>query len=239
MERKVRSWIKSLTWRVLGIIILVSISFAYTCDIKQTTAITLIFHLIRFILYYIHERIWLKFSWGKIPGLVIWFTGLPCSGKTTLAKALKKILEKSGFKVEHLDGDIIRKTKLSSDLGFSKGDREKHLRRIGVLTHFLSKNGTIVLCSFVSPYRKIRKELRGSIHNFIEVYVKCPKKECIRRDVKGMWKKALQGEIKDFTGVGSPYEPPLKPHIIVDTNKDNIDTCIKKILKYLKRRKLL
>ena len=144
-----------------------------------------------------------------------------------------------GFKIERLDGDIIRKTPLSSDLGFTKEDREKHLRRIGVLAHFLSKNGVIVLCSFVSPYRKIRKELRQFVHNFVEVYVKCSKKECIKRDVKGMWKKALRGEIKNFTGVDDVYETPRNPEIIVNTEKENINECLNKILDYLKRRKLL
>jgi len=239
IERKIRSIVKAFTWFFLGVVVLTTISFFTTKDVKQVCFITCFYYLMRFMLFYIHERTWLRVRWGRTDGLVIWFTGLPCSGKTTLAVELQKRLERLGYKVERLDGDIIRKTPLSSDLGFSKEDRERHLKRVGVLAHFLSKNGVIVLCSFVSPYRKIRKELRKFVHNFIEVYVKCSKKECIRRDVKGLWKKALKGEIRNFTGVDDKYEYPRNPDIIVDTEKDDINACVDRIYKYLKTRKLL
>ena len=239
LERKIRSIVKACSWFLLGVFVLIVISFFTTRSVKQVCVITILYYFIRFVSFYVHERLWLRIKWGKTDGLVIWFTGLPCSGKTTLAIALQKKLIKLGYKVERLDGDIIRKTPLSSDLSFTKEDREKHLRRIGVLAHFLSKNGIIVLCSFVSPYRKIRKELRQFVHNFVEVYVKCSKKECIRRDVKGLWKKALKGEIQHFTGVSDIYEHPIKPDVTVDTEHTSVEECVNKIYKALKRKKLL
>lgn len=165
-------------------------------------------------------------------GFTLWFTGLPCSGKTTLADAVAEELRKRGLKVERLDGDVVRRT-LSRDLGFSREDREENIRRVAFVAKLLTRNGVVVLTSFVSPYRKVREEARKEIGDFVEVYVKCPLEVCMQRDVKGMYKKALAGEIKDFTGVSDPYEEPLNPEIIVETNKESVEACVSKILKEL------
>lgn len=163
---------------------------------------------------------------------VLWFTGLPCSGKTTIADALAKQLKTKGLKVERLDGDLVRKH-LTKDLGFSKEDREENINRVTFVSKLLSRNGVFVLASFVSPYRDRRLRTREEIGDFIEVFVKCPVEECIKRDVKGMYKKALNGEIKCFTGVDDPYEEPVTPEITVNTDSESVEESVSNILKRL------
>lgn len=165
-------------------------------------------------------------------GVTIWFTGLPCSGKTTLAKAVRDELEKRGYYVESLDGDVTRKY-LSKGLGFSKEDRDENIRRVGFVCSLLTKAGAIVTAAFVSPYREIRREIREQIGDFVEVFVRCPVEVCIERDVKGMYKKALAGEIKNFTGISDPYEEPENPEVIVDTDKETIDESARKVIEKL------
>ena len=163
---------------------------------------------------------------------VIWLTGLPGSGKTTIAKALYPRLKELGFKVELLDGDTVRK-ELSPELGFTKQDREIHARRVVYLSKILSRNGIISIVSLISPYRDFRKYARSETNmnnNFIEVYVKCSLETCIARDPKGLYKKALSGEIKDLTGLQDPYEEPENPEIIVDTEKQTLEECVNVIL---------
>jgi len=159
----------------------------------------------------------------------IWFTGLPCSGKTTIAKELHKTLRSRGYKVEHFDGDNLRNT-LNKDLGFSKEDRDENIRRVIYLCKLLNKHNIIVLSSFISPYRKIRNNARKEIDNFVEVFVDCPIDVCIKRDTKGMYKKAMNGEITNFTGIDAPYEEPKNPDLVLKTNECSIDECVKKIL---------
>jgi adenylyl-sulfate kinase len=166
-------------------------------------------------------------------GFTVWFTGLPCSGKSTLAVRLKEILNERGIhKVEILDGDVVR-TNLSKGLGFSKEDRDINIRRIGFVCNLLSRNEAIAIAAAISPYRNIRDEVRKMIANFVEVYVKAPVEVLAERDVKGMWKKALAGEIKNFTGVDDPYEPPKDPEVIVETNKETVEESVGKIIKTL------
>ena len=169
---------------------------------------------------------------SRIKGFTLWFTGLPCSGKTTIAEVVEDDLRNRGLNVESLDGDEVRQH-LSKDLGFSKEDRDTHIRRMGFIAKLLSRNGVATLGAFVSPYREVRDHLRSEIENFVEVYVKCPVEVCIERDVKGMYKKALSGEIKNFTGVSDPYEEPLNPEIIVETNKETLAESVIKVLQGL------
>ena len=163
-------------------------------------------------------------------GFTIWFTGLPSCGKTTIAESGRDNSKKKDYKVEQLDGDIVRKI-LSKDLGFSKQDRDENIRRAIVLAKTLTHDNIVVLASFVSPYRKQRREARKEIQKFIEVYVRCPVEICIQRDVKGLYKKALEGKVKDFTGVDDPYEEPEHPELIVDTDKESVEESVKKVLK--------
>ena len=162
----------------------------------------------------------------------IWFTGLPCSGKSTIANRVAEILKNKGYKVEQLDGDVTRKY-LSKGLGFTKEDRDENIRRVGFVAKLLTRNGVFVTAAFVSPYREIRDEIRKEIGNFVEVYVKCPVEVCIERDVKGMYKRALKGEIKNFTGIDDPYEEPLNPEVIVETDKETVDESVDKVMRKL------
>ncbi|MFQ6043545.1 MAG: adenylyl-sulfate kinase [Candidatus Poribacteria bacterium] len=165
-------------------------------------------------------------------GFTLWFTGLPCSGKTTVSEVVAQELFDRGLKVEVLDGDVVRQG-LSKELGFSKEDRDIHIRRIGFVSKLLSRNGVAVIAAFVSPYRAIRDELRREIENFVEVYVKCPVEVCIERDIKGMYKKALAGEIENFTGISDPYEEPENPEVVIETDKETTEESAQKVLETL------
>lgn len=162
-------------------------------------------------------------------GVTVWFTGLPCCGKTTIANRVAKILREDGYKIERLDGDIVRKN-LSSDLGFTKQDRNENIKRVTFVAKLLTRNGVIVLATFVSPYIERRQKTREEIIDFIEVYVKAPIEVCMERDVKGMYQKALAGEIKNFTGVDDPYEEPLDPELVLYTDKETIEESAQKVL---------
>lgn len=162
-------------------------------------------------------------------GVTVWFTGLPCSGKTTLALKLSAELKKRGIHSEDLDGDITRKY-LSKGLGFSKEDRDENIRRVGFVCSLLTRHGAVVTAAFVSPYRSIRDEIRGMIGDFVEVYVKCSLDKCIERDVKGMYKKAIAGEIKNFTGISDPFEEPLHPELVIESDQESEDESLRKIL---------
>jgi adenylyl-sulfate kinase len=168
----------------------------------------------------------------EIKGFTLWFTGLHSSGKTTLAKMVEKEISNRGFNVELLDGSIAR-TKLSSGLGFSKEDRDTHIKRLGFVCYLLSRNGVVAIASAISPYRAARDVNRKLIGSFVEVYVKCPIETCMKRDVKGLYKKALNGKIKDYTGVSGVYEKPLNPEIIVETDKESPDDSFAKIIQKL------
>ncbi|HVQ00919.1 MAG TPA: adenylyl-sulfate kinase [Candidatus Thermoplasmatota archaeon] len=162
-------------------------------------------------------------------GFTVWFTGLPCCGKSTVADRVAVILRKNGYRVERLDGDVVREG-LTNDLGFSREDRDENIRRIAFVANMLSRNGVVVLATFVSPYRQARRDARRVIGRFIEVYVRCPVEVCMKRDVKGMYKKALEGKIKHFTGVDDPYEEPEHPELIVDTDKESVEESVSKVL---------
>jgi len=168
-------------------------------------------------------------------GFVLWFTGLPGAGKTTLAEHIKSILTGDGKKVEILDGDEIRKG-LSRDLGFSKEDREKHNERVIFVAKLLSRNGIVTLVPLISPYREVRTKARREISDFVEVYVRCPLDVLKVRDPKGLYKKALAGEITNLTGIQDPYEEPLSPDIIIDTDIQTVDESVDKIMNYLRSR---
>jgi len=165
-------------------------------------------------------------------GFVVWFTGLPSSGKSTLAQRLKDELIKRGFRVEVLDGDVVREH-ISRGLGFSKEDRDENIRRIYHVAYLLKRNGVVVITAAISPYRKIRQEARELLKDFVEVYASCPVEKCIERDVKGMYKKALAGEIKNFTGIDDPYEPPENPEVVCETDKETVEESVKKIINKL------
>lgn len=167
-------------------------------------------------------------------GCVVWLTGLPCSGKTTIGDYLNVCLQARDCKVERLDGDVVRES-LCADLGFSKEDRHNNLMRIAFVAKLLAKHGVIVICTFVSPYKEVRDLIRYQVMtDFIEVFVDCSVQTCIKRDVKGMYAKALSGEITEFTGVDDPYEAPVAPEVTVNTDGTEVIECTMTIVDYLK-----
>lgn len=165
-------------------------------------------------------------------GFTLWFTGLSGAGKTTLAHIIETELRRRGSKVEILDGDVVR-TNLSKGLGFSKEDRDTNIRRIGFVCHLLSRNGVAAISAAISPYREVRDEVRKMIGDFVEVYVHCPLEVCAERDVKGLYAKAMAGQIPGFTGVSDPYEAPLNPEVMVDSSKETPEESAKKIIRKL------
>jgi adenylylsulfate kinase len=161
-------------------------------------------------------------------GVTVWFTGLSGAGKTTITRAVEEKLRAHGYKIEILDGDIIREN-LTKGLGFSKEDRDENIRRIGFVSQLLTRNGVIVLVSAISPYRAIREEVRQKIGDFVEVFVNAPLNVCEERDVKGLYKKARTGEIKNFTGVSDPYEPPTNPEVECRTDLETLEESVGKV----------
>src|SRR5215467_14810066 len=158
-------------------------------------------------------------------GVTIWFTGLPSAGKSTLATAVELRLRARGRSVEVLDGDVVR-THLSKGLGFSRADRDTNIKRIAFVCALLTRNGVISIAAAISPYRETRAWARQEIGNFVEVYVKCPIEICRQRDLKGLYRLADEGVIKNFTGVSDPYEEPEHPELVVETDKETVEESI-------------
>jgi adenylylsulfate kinase len=171
---------------------------------------------------------------------VVWFTGLPSSGKSTIASELEHQLYNRGIRTYLLDGDNVRHG-LNSNLGFSPEDREENIRRIGEVAKLFVDAGMITFVAFISPYRKDREKARKLLEDgeFIEVYVKCPVEVCEQRDPKGLYQKAKQGEIKEFTGVSAPYEEPLDPEIVLETDKLAVEESVKKLMEFLEERRMI
>lgn len=165
-------------------------------------------------------------------GFTLWFTGLSGSGKTVLAKAVEAKLRGRGLRVERLDGDIVRQN-LTKDLGFTKEDRDTNIERVTFVAKLLTRNGVAVLCSFISPYRERRAKSRAEIGNFVECYVECPLEVCMARDVKGLYQRAIAGQIENFTGISDPYEAPENPEIIVHTAQQTLEESAEVILRRL------
>jgi adenylylsulfate kinase len=172
-------------------------------------------------------------------GFCLWFTGLSGSGKTTITTHLVKELRRRGSKLEVLDGDIVREN-LSKGLGFSKEDRDTNIRRIAFVADLLSRNDVPVITAAISPYREIRDEARKKMgERFIEIYTEAPLEVCEERDVKGLYAKARAGEIKEFTGISDPYEPPENPELLIETDKQSPEESAQQILDYLEDRGLI
>lgn len=164
----------------------------------------------------------------------VWLTGLSASGKTTLARLLGEALTRRGFKIEILDGDIVRTT-LSKGLGFSQGDRETNMRRIAMMAQNLVRQQIVTIVAAICPYHAIREEVRSTIGEFVEIYVNCPLEVCISRDPKGLYRKALSGEIQNFTGIGDVFETPVRPEIEVTTHAETPEESLTRILCGLER----
>ncbi len=232
-ESNNRSILKTISWRFWATITTAALVLAFTGHLKIALVIGGIEVILKIVLYYFHERVWNKISYGKkeIKPSVIWFTGLSGAGKSTISEAVYERLKKKGLKIEHLDGDAVRS--IFPMTGFSKEERNRHIKRVGFLASLLEKNGVFVIASFISPYKESRDFVRNLCSNFREVYVSTPLTECERRDSKGLYAKARKGEIKQFTGIDDPYEVPQNPEITVDTSNQSVSESIDYVMKEL------
>lgn len=224
IDSKKRSFWKAITWRLFAIGLLAIISYITTGNLKAASLITLFYHSIQVFMFFVHERLWNYIKWGKTKGLFIQMTGLSGAGKTTLAKATQKKLKDKGYLVEIIDGDEYRQG-ICSDLGFSKEDRNTNIRRLGFVGKVLARNNVITIMSAINPYDNLRMELEKTC-NAKTVFIKCPVEKCIERDVKGLYAKALSGEIKNFTGISDPFEEPQNPALLVNTSKLNLEKSV-------------
>lgn len=177
---------------------------------------------------------------NKHKSFVVWFTGLPASGKSTLSNALECKLHEMGIRTYLLDGDNVRQG-LCKDLGFSEEDRKENIRRVAEVAKLFVDAGIVVITAFISPYRADREMARRLFKpgEFIEVYVKCPLHECERRDPKGLYRKARSGQISNFTGITAPYEEPVEPEVVVETHKSNVEDAVEQIISYIHSKKIL
>lgn len=250
---KKRHFFKTITWRITATVITVLTAWAVSGDVQIALNIGAIEVLLKMAAYYYHERIWFtKIRFKKIikrpPNLhpkkigetkfhraqqlkqrpaTLWFTGLSGSGKSKIAEAVDKLLFEKGYKTYILDGDNIR-WGINADLGFKKNDREENIRRISEISKLFNDAGIIVLTAFISPYKSSRANAGHIIgEDFNEIYVNTSLDKCIERDTKGLYEKALKGEIKNFTGVNDPYEPPTNPLIEVDGDIDGDENIMK------------
>lgn len=171
-------------------------------------------------------------------GFTLWFTGLSGSGKSTVSEAVVPLLRIHGHRVELLDGDVVR-TNLSQGLGFTKEDRDTNVRRIGFVCELLSRNGVIAVVAAISPYRNARNEVKRRVESFVEVHVECSIDVLAERDVKGLYKRALAGEIPHFTGVSDPYEPPENADLTIRSDREKVEDSVERVMSLLKERKLI
>ena len=237
-ETHTRSIAKAISWRVLGSVATMLLVLIFTKRLALSLAVGGIEFVSKIGLFWFHERIWDRLRFGKreIRPAVIWLTGLSGAGKSTLAAWLSEALRKRGFRVECLDGDAVRA--IFPQTGFTPAERDEHLRRVGYLAGKLEDNGVFVVACFVSPYEKSRRFVRGLCRHFVEVYVSTPIEECERRDVKGLYARARRGELKHFTGIDDPFEPPTAPEVTVDTSRLSVEEAGGRILSYLEQHHL-
>ena len=234
-ESRSRSVVKALSWRFIATVTTAMLVYIFTKRWDFAAYVGGFEATLKLLLFYFHERAWNKINYGRkeYEPKVIWFTGLSGSGKSTLAEALFKRMKAQNIKVEELDGDIIRN--IFPKTGFSKEERNRHVRRVGFLASKLEENGVTVIASFISPYRESRDFVRSQCRNFVEVHVATPLEVCEQRDVKGLYAKARAGEITQFTGIDDPYEEPLNPEIKIDTSKYSVEDSVDIILKKLRK----
>lgn len=219
--------VKSIIYRIYSSLITFSVAFYLTGNFVASISIGLLDSVLKIFSYYIFDEVWMKIVGFKPRPAVIWFTGLSGSGKTTIANNLmEKFKSKSAVPVL-LDGDEIRHAIRQS--GFDHDSRRKHNLNVGYISSLFEKQGNIVIVALISPYEDIRNEIRAMCTNFIEVYVTTSLEVCIERDVKGLYKKAIAGEIKNFTGISDPYFPPTKPEVKIDTSEMTVEACVNKI----------
>ena len=230
-----RSVVKGISWRLVATSTTIIIVYVFFGRLDLAIAAGMLETVAKVGLYWAHERAWFKIKWGRkrIEPFNLWFTGLPLSGKTTIADLVYKKLEKLDIPIERIDSKDVRD--LIPDIGFTREDRNRHMHRIGHLIKTLQKNSISTVASFVSPYRESRKAIREMVQNNVVVYVKADIDTCIARDVEGKYEKALLGEYQNFTGVNDVYEEPQHAEIIIDTKKKSAEEAAENIYMYIKK----
>jgi adenylylsulfate kinase len=237
-ETKKRSILKAVSWRTWATMTTAVIVFLFTGRFALALTVGCLEVFAKMGLYFFHERLWQKIGWGKeeIPSFVLWFTGLPASGKKAVGNRVFQELKRQKLRVERLDSMDVRP--LFPEVGFSPDEVNRHVKRAGHLSAMLEKNGIIVIASFVSPYEKSRLAARGLCRNFVEVYLKSTVENCEKRDEKGHYAKARRGEYRNFPGVDVPYEEPSTAEIVIDVDQFSVEEASKAIVGYLKRQVL-
>jgi adenylylsulfate kinase len=221
VESEARSAIKAVAYRALGTLGVTVVVYLYTANLAATLAVGVFDTFLNLALHFLVERPRL------LKPSVVWFTGLSGSGKTTLCEALAERLRDRGFRVEHLDGDLLREA--FPGTGFDRASREDHVKKVGFLASYLEKNGVFVLASLISPYEGSRGFVRGLCRNFVEVHVDTPLEECEKRDAKGLYARARSGELKHFTGIDDPYEAPKNPELRLNTAELSVEQAVERV----------
>lgn len=236
-ETHARSIAKALSWRILGTVATSALVFVFTRRLALSLAVGGLEFVSKIGLFWLHERVWDRLRYGRqeIPPSVIWFTGLSGAGKSTIADRVYEALRARGLRVERLDGDSVRD--IFPATGFTRPEREAHIRRIGYLAGKLEQNGVWVVASFVSPYEESRQFVRKLCRRFVEVHVATSLEECERRDVKGLYARARRGEITNFTGLDDPYERPANPELRIDAGSVSAAEAGASVLEYIDRRR--
>jgi len=234
-ETNKRSLVKGVTWRVVATTTTMVIVYVFFGRLDLAIATGLLESVLKIGLFWLHEKAWFKVRWGKkrIEPFNLWFTGLPLSGKTTIADKVFERLEKLDIPIERIDSKDIRD--LIPNIGYTREDRNRHMHRIGNLVCTLQNNSISTVASFVSPYKESRGAIREMVTNNIIVYVKADLETCKKRDHKGAYAKALSGEIKNFPGVDEVYEEPEHAEVVIDTDVTSVDNAVEIIVKYVKK----
>lgn len=234
-ETNRRSILKGITWRALATSTTVLIVFVFFGRLDLAIAAGVLETVLKIALYWAHERAWHKVRWGRerISPFNLWFTGLPSSGKTTIADAVYAELEKLHIPIERIDSKDIRD--LIPNIGYSRDERNRHLKRVGHLIQTLQNNSISTVASFISPYSESRKALREMVENNIVVYIKADIETCKQRDTSGNYAKALAGEYPNFTGISDVYEEPKHAEITIDTDRLSVEESVKLITTYVKK----
>lgn len=234
-ETNIRSIVKGITWRFVATTTTMIIVYVFFGRLDLAIATGVIESILKIGLFWLHEKAWFKVRWGKkrIEPFNLWFTGLPLSGKTTIADKVYEELEKLHIPMERIDSKDIRD--LIPDIGYARDDRNRHMHRIGNLICTLQKNSISTVASFVSPYKESRRAIRDMVKNNVVVYVKAGVATCKSRDYKGAYAKAMAGEFKNFPGVNEVYEEPQRAELVIDTETTNVDEAVATIVKYVKK----
>ncbi|HEY8090462.1 MAG TPA: adenylyl-sulfate kinase [Polyangiaceae bacterium] len=229
-EARTRSIAKAISYRVAATVGTAIFVYALTGNLRIALFAGGLDVVVKIAIYYANERVWDRIRLGKrvLRPSVVWFTGLPASGKSTIAHEVAEGLAVRGMQVEELDGESVRH--LFPETGFSRADRDQHVKRVGHLASRLESHGVVVVASFVSPYAEARRFVRGLCRSFIEVHVATPLEECEKRDPKGLYRKARAGELPGFTGIDAPYEVPEKPELRIDTTQMSAGDAAEKVI---------